>query len=258
MSESKTLINAVDRALRILDLFSDSRTELKLTEISLEMKLHKSTVHGLLRTLVHHGYIAQNGETGKYRLGLRFLEKGDRVLHSLDFRQIANRYLQNIASRYGESTHLVVLEGGEAIYIDKVEGHSAIGMYSRVGKRAPIYCTAVGKVLVCEKSEWELKEIVNQEQYIVLTEKTIKNSEELLADIAQVRKRGYALDNEELEIGLRCIAVPVRNNKGNIIAAISVAGPITRLHEQVIPEIAVYLKETSLKVSTELGYRGRI
>ncbi|MDQ0338279.1 DNA-binding IclR family transcriptional regulator [Caldalkalibacillus uzonensis] len=255
MKETKGLINAVDRALRILDLFTDQQPELKLTEISKTLNLHKSTVHGLLRTLAYHGYISQNPETGKYRLGLKFLEKSDRVLHALDLRKIANPHLQKIANKYGESTHLVILEGGEAIYIDKIEGHLAIGMYSRISKRAPIYCTAVGKVLVSEKPEWELKEIAQNQNYIMHTKNTIKNADELLEEIRRVRELGYGMDDEELEIGLRCIAVPVRNNTGSIVAAISISGPTMRLSNKVLPEVVDSMKKAAAQISSELGYQ---
>lgn len=255
MSERKTLINAVDRALRILDLFSEQQTELKLTEISQQMKLHKSTVHGLLRTLAHHGYITQNEENGKYKLGLKFIEKGEFVLSSLDLRRIVHGQLRKLAAKFGETAHLVILEGGEAIYIDKVEGDSAIGMYSHVGKRAPIYCTAVGKVLVSEQTEQELQQIARQQNYVPRTQNTIRNAEDLVAEIQHVRQQGYAVDDEELEIGLRCIAVPIRDNRGMIIAAISISGPVTRLSNKKLPEITENLKDAAYRISRQLGYK---
>lgn len=255
MSERKTLINAVDRALRILDLFSEQHKELKLTEISQQMKLHKSTVHGLLRTLAHHGYITQNEENGKYKLGLKFIEKSELVLSSLDLRRIVHGQLQKLAAKFGETAHLVILEGGEAIYIDKVEGDSAIGMYSRLGKRAPIYCTAVGKVLVSEKTEPELQQMAQQQNFVPRTPNTISSAEELIAEIAHVRRQGYALDDEELEIGLRCIAVPIRDNRGEIIAAVSISGPVTRLSDQKLPKMIENLKDAAYRISGQLGYK---
>ena len=125
-TNENNLINSVDRALKILDLFSERDTELKLTEIGQQLNLHKSTVHGLLRTLSHHGYISQNPENGKYRLGMKLVERSNIALQAMDIRRVANPYLREIAHELGDTTHLVILEGDEAVYIDKVEGEKSI------------------------------------------------------------------------------------------------------------------------------------
>lgn len=245
----------MDRALRILDLFTEQKPEWRLTEISKELNLHKSTVHGLLSTLYYHGYVAQDLESKKYKLGLRFLEKGTLVQNGLDLRRIAKPYLQELVTKYGETVHLAVLEKDRAIYIDKIEGHSAIRMYSRVGKTAPLYCTAVGKVLVAGKRENELNEIAQTQSYKIFTENTISSSEEFIAEVQQVESLGYALDDEELELGLRCIAVPIYNNRKKIVAAISISGPTLRISKDRLEEIIHDLKVQASNISQSLGYR---
>ncbi|GAB7386626.1 DNA-binding transcriptional repressor XynR [Bacillaceae bacterium] len=256
-TKSKTrlnLINSVDRALRIIDLFDEHRPELKLTEISQALQLNKSTVHGLLRTLAHHGYITQNADNGRYRLGYKFLERGQIFLQSIDLRELVHPYLVKIADEYGESSHLAILDGDEAVYVDKAEGKQAIRMYSRVGKRAPIHCTALGKVLAAWQSPERLEQLADRQAYTPYTPNTITNKEEFLRELQKVRENGYALDNEEMELGLRGIAVPIFNHLNQVVAAVSVAGPVSRLDKERSIEIAKELKEKARKISQSISY----
>lgn len=252
MGDGKYLVNAVDRALRILDLFTEDQPELKLTEISQAMGLHKSTVHGLLRTLAHHGYITQNAENGKYRLGLKLVERGNLVMSLLDVRKVAHKVLRQLADQFEESTHLVILDGIEGVYIDKVEGKKAISMYSRIGKRVPVYCTAVGKVLISERED--IPQLIARLSLRPFTPNTITDPERLLQELEQVRKQGYALDNEEFERGMRCVAVPIRDMSGSIVAAMSVSGPVFRMDWKKIQAIVTALKAGAEEISREMGY----
>lgn len=252
MGDGKYLVNAVDRALRILDLFTEDQPELKLTEISQAMGLHKSTVHGLLRTLAHHGYISQNVENGKYRLGLKLVERGNLVMSTLDVRKVANKVLRQLADQFEESTHLVILDGIEGVYIDKVEGKKAISMYSRIGKRVPVYCTAVGKVLISERED--IPQLIARLSLRPFTPNTITDPERLLQELEQVRKQGYALDNEEFERGMRCVAVPIRDMSGSIVAAMSVSGPVFRMDWKKMKGIVAALKAGAEEISREMGY----
>ncbi|QKS72728.1 IclR family transcriptional regulator [Paenalkalicoccus suaedae] len=254
MPQPKKLINSLHRAMTIVDLFTEKQPAWKLSEISRELELNKSTVHGLLKTLMHHGYIAQDPESEKYKLGLRFAEKGHLVMAGLDVRRVATPFLQEITDKYGDATHLAVLDGGEAVYIEKIEGRSAIGMYSRVGKRAPLYCTAVGKVLASGESERVIQELATHQTYTTHTEHTIKNIEEFITSIHHVAKQGYALDDEELELGLRCMAVPIYDRDKRILAAMSISGPIARITKADLPTIISDLKAQAQKISVQLGY----
>jgi len=173
------IIQAVDRALRILDLFDEHRTELKITEISRRTGLHKSTVHSLLKTLQAHGYIDQNADSGKYRLGLKLVERGNLVLHSLDVRTVARGHLLDLSRKTGLTVHLVILDGKEGVYIDKVEGTSGIVMYSRIGRRVPIHSSAVGKVLVAFQSEEVIRNILDGYEFVPHTPNTITDERTL-------------------------------------------------------------------------------
>ncbi|WP_088105891.1 IclR family transcriptional regulator [Halalkalibacter urbisdiaboli] len=248
------IIQAVERALKILDLFDEFETELKITDISERMALHKSTVHSLLKTLQKHRYIEQNPENGKYRLGLKLFERGNFVIQSMDLRTIAKDYLQKLSKVSGKTVHLVVLDGKEGIYIDKVESASATILYSRIGRRIPIHSSGVGKALVAFRSDEEIEQILNHYQFNQHTPNTITDKKRFLEEIEEIRKRGYAVDNEENEPGVFCVAYPVRNHNGDIVAAISMSTTVNRAKEEGVEETVKMLIDTCHEISYKLGY----
>jgi IclR family transcriptional regulator, KDG regulon repressor len=248
------IIQSVDRALRILDLFDEYETELKITDISSRMNLHKSTVHSLLKTLQIHNYIDQNPENGKYRLGMKLFERGNFVISSLDIRSIAKTYLLELSMKTGNTVHIVILDGKEGVYIDKVEGPAATVLYSRIGRRVPVHCSAVGKVLVAFKTKKELKDILNSYVYKQHTSKTIINEADFLSELERVSECGYAMDNEENEPGVACVAVPIYNHSGGVVAAMSMSQPVTRLNKEHMDETIAILKQAADKISARLGY----
>lgn len=248
------MIQAVERALLILDLFDEYDTELKITEISDRMVLHKSTVHSLLKTLQAHRYIEQNPENGKYRLGMKLLERGTIVMHNLDIRNVARKHLIQLSNSSGQTTNLVILDGKEGVYIDKVEGPRAIIRYSRIGKRIPIHCSAVGKVLVAFKEPKELKQLLKGYVYRQHTSQTIMSESYFLQELEKVRRQGYSVDNEENEPGVRCIAVPVRDHSGQVIAAISMSTLIARVNDAELLEHVKSLQQAAEEISDEMGF----
>lgn len=248
------IIQALDRAFRILDQFDDDVVELRLTEISERVQLHKSTVHSLLKTMQLHGYVRQNEENGKYRLGMKFLEKGQLVAQTLDVRTIARPYIARLSQETGQTVHLVLMEDGEGVYIDKVEGKKAVIRYSRIGKRAPLHSSASGKVLIAFKPVLELREILRGYEYERRTERTIVDENALLAELERVRERGYAIDNEENERGVCCYAVPLRNHTGEVIAAVSISMLSSLVTEEQVSDYIAKLHEVSANISEQLGY----
>jgi IclR family transcriptional regulator, KDG regulon repressor len=248
------IIQSVDRALHILDLFDESNTELKITEISQRLDLNKSTVHSLLKTLQKHNYIDQDMGSGKYKLGLKLFERGNLIVNSLDVRAIAKQHLHELSTSTGDTLHLVILDGKEGLYIDKVEGTSANVVYSRIGRRIPIHCSAVGKALVAFKEAFAIKKLLEGYVYKIQTDKTITNEKEFLKELSLVRERGYAIDHEENEPGICCVAVPVRNNFGEVIAAISLSMPTPKMTEQHLSITVPRLLEVSDKVSKQFGF----
>ncbi len=248
------IIQSVDRALKILDLFDEHNTELKITEISEKMMLHKSTVHSLLKTLQKHHYIEQIDESGKYKLGMKLFERGNFVIHSIDIRALAKEYLYSLSQKTDLTVHLVILDGKEGVYIDKVESSSATILYSRIGRRVPIHSSGVGKALVAFKSTEELERLLNDYDFIKRTDNTITNREDFLRELEAIRSRGYAIDNQENEPGVYCIALPIRNYTGNVVASISISSPIMRVNEEKMQKNIELLKHASNELSEKLGY----
>nr|WP_295970824.1 IclR family transcriptional regulator [uncultured Bacillus sp.] len=249
------IIQSVERALLILDLFDEYEIELKITEISERMQLHKSTVHSLLKTLQEHHYIAQNPENGKYKLGLKLVERGNLVVNTLDIRQVAKGYLHDLSRKTGQTTHLGILDGQEGVYIEKVEGEKAVIRYSRIGKRIPLHSTAIGKVLLAFQDPKEIQRILTGYVYTIQTEHSIKSEAELLEELERVNQQGYAVDNLENEQSVRCIAVPIRNYDNQILAAISISTLISEVNDEKLNEYINLLKKAGLELSKKFGYR---
>jgi IclR family KDG regulon transcriptional repressor len=251
------IIQSVDRALQILDLFDEYNTELKITEISSRLNLHKSTTHSLLKTLQYHNYIKQNSQNGKYSPGLKLFERGSFAISSLDIREISKRYLIELSVETGQTVNLVILDGKEGVYIDKIEGQSTTVLYSRVGGRVPIHTSAVGKVLVGFKTDDEIEKILYGYEFKKQTNHTILNKAEYLSELKRVRSQGYAVDNEENEPGICCIAVPIRNHTKGVAAAISLSATVTRIKDDkdFFEEVVEKLKLRSGEISNQLGYQ---
>ncbi|EMF5210866.1 TPA: DNA-binding transcriptional repressor XynR [Enterobacter roggenkampii] len=248
------IIQSVERALQILDLFNEQATELKITDISKLMGLSKSTLHSLLKTLQLHGYIDQNPENGKYRLGMKLVERGHFVVGSIDIRQKAKGWLTELSQRTGQTTHLGILDGREGVYIEKIEGKLAAIAYSRIGRRLPVHATAIGKVLIAWLGETELNALLEGYQYTTFTPATLSSREALISALAQTREQGYALDSEENEQGVRCVAVPVWNHESRVIAALSLSTLTSRVDDAELANFREQLQQAGLALSRALGY----
>ncbi|MFS0724109.1 IclR family transcriptional regulator [Paenibacillus sp. 1P07SE] len=249
------IIQALDRALRILDLFDEQTRELKITEISARMQLHKSTVHSLLRTLQMHGYIAQDEQSGKYRLGMTLVEKGQQMLQGMDLRDLARPHLQALAQAKGQTTHLVILDGSEGVYIDKVEGAKAAIRYSRIGRRVPLHSSAVGKVLAAYQGEAQLQRLLQSYSYMTRTERTISSEAQFRRELEAVRSEGIGYDREENEPGVRCAAAPIFNHAGGVAAAMSISTMVAHVDDAELAELVGLLRQEAAAISRKLGYR---
>lgn len=243
------IIQSVERALKILDLFDEFEPELKITEISDKMELNKSTVHSLLKTLEKHKYIDQNPENGKYKLGLKLIERGNCVVSTIDIRQVARTYLLDLAKRTGQTVHLGILNGKEGVYIDKIEGESAIIRFSKIGKGFPLHATAIGKVLLAFQEPKETNLLLSNYNFTEQTEYSITNQGEFLAQIEKVHQQGYAIDNQENELGVRCIAAPLLNFENKVLAGISISTLISQVNDEKLGKYIKLLKQTSLEIS---------
>ena len=227
-----------------------------LVELSNRLELHKSTVHRILSSLQMMGYVRQEEDTGKYRLSLKWMEISNRITEKLDIVSIARPYLRKLSEISGETVHLVEVEGNEAIYIDKVEsGSNSIRMVSRVGSRIPLYCSGVGKAMLAERSDEEIEEIWNSSDIRAMTPKTILSLDEFLETIREIRKFGYALDNEENEMGVRCIAASILDHEGKARNAFSISAPVGRMTDEKLKMLAEYVLESKRNISGEFGFR---
>jgi IclR family KDG regulon transcriptional repressor len=252
MSKKYNLIQSVGRAFAILEQFSQDERELGVTVIAQRVGLHKSTCFGLLYTLQEMGYIQQNPETGRYSLGLKIFELGQAYLEGQDLRQLANPYLRRLVEQTQETVHLVVLEGHRAVYIDKVEGTHAMTISSRIGQRAKMHCTGVGKALLAHMYENDISFVLSHELE-KFTDNTIIDPENLREHLSGIRRAGYAIDDEEIEIGLRCVAAPIFNSHNQAFAAISMSGPSGRITRERLGELSKLVCGTAREISRQLG-----
>ncbi|MFW6381612.1 MAG: IclR family transcriptional regulator [Bacillota bacterium] len=249
----KKIIKSIDRALQVLEVFRLDKPEWGVTEISEELNLYKSNVHNILSTLVHRGFVEKNPLTDKYRLSIKMYELGSIVLENLDLRKTALPYIEKISNKFNETVHLGVLDKNEVISIEQKETAQSLKPTVFIGKRAPLYCTAVGKAILAYFSPEKLEEFFNNTELKPYTENTITDPNKLKQELKEIRKQGYAVDRNEHEVGINCIAAPIRDYTGKVIASMSVSGPASRLKEKKVPEIAEEVKQATRQISRELG-----
>jgi len=251
-------IKVLDKSLSVLELLLQKDSAMNMTEFSEKLGLYPSTIHRILDTLKHWGYVEQDPHTQKYQLGLKALELGMAKLHQMDLVREATPYLKELVNQCNETVHLGALNEGEVLYLAKEESSQTIRMISYVGKRAPLHCTALGKVLLAYLSAEERKKILGKEVLPRLTENTITDKGELEKELGKVREQGFALDREENEKDVRCVAAPIRNYQGEVIAALSISSPIFRIDKNAQNDLKEALVETSKKISKRLGYNGKL
>ncbi|CAH0344345.1 IclR family transcriptional regulator [Bacillus sp. CECT 9360] len=256
--ERENMVKSVSRALDIITLVSSKKGGLGVTEIANQIDINKSSVYRILTTLVQYGYVEQDMETGRYKLGYKFLEVSSKLLDSIDLRSEAKPFLQELENFTNEVIHLVVYDQGEVVYIEKLEGNETLRMHSKVGKRAPMHCTSVGKAILAHLPSSVVLDILERKGLPVHTDKTITDKDEFIQELNQVKQRGYALDLEENETGITCIAVPIFDHLGKAIAAVSISGPTIRMTEERLNELQTQMQRIGKQISTRLGYESKI
>jgi len=251
------IINSVDRALQILQLFSLQKPEWGVSEISRELNLYKSCIHNTLYTLLHKGFVNQNTNNGKYRLSIKFFELGSIVLENIDLRKIAHPYLEKLSREFNETVHLGILSDGEVLSIEREKSNQSLQHQIYIGKRAPLHCTGVGKSLLAFFDTEKIERIIQEKELKKYTENTITDINQLKIELQQIRKQGYAVDNMEHEPGVRCIAAPIRDYHGKVIASFSLSGPAFRISKEKIPLIKEKVIECCRLISQAMGYHCR-
>lgn len=257
--KTEYVVHAVDRALDILESFGYSKEELGVTELSNKLKLPKNNVFRLLATLECRGYIEQDRRSGNYRLGIKTFEVGNVFLHHLGLRRQARPVLEDLVAKCNETAYLAVLDGPEVVYILMQETAHTVRVASRMGHRLPAYCTAGGKVQLAHESQERLGEIFRDRPLRPWTEKTLTDMRALYAHLRQVAKQGYAIDDEELEPGVRCVAAPVRDYSRRLVAGVGLAGPVSRLSmERIESELVPLVVEAGVRLSQRLGFEAAL
>ncbi len=248
-------VKSLVKALNILEVFAEEEPPYTLTQLSRRLHLHVSTVHRLLVNLVRHGFVEVDPRTSGYQLSFRVLRMGLRVLDRLDFRHTALPLLRELNRQTKETVHLAILQGTQAISIEKFDSPLPVGLDARLGGVMPLYCTGVGKTLLAYQGEEFLEKLAQSAGFARLTSRTLTGLLQIRKELEQIREQGYALDQEESVEGLRCVAGPVFDHAGQIVAAFSVAGPATRLTPIRISEISQLVRETGRQISYRLGFR---
>jgi DNA-binding IclR family transcriptional regulator len=247
-------VRSVERALRILECFDDRHPEMGVSEIANAVGLHKATTHRIAATLVHYGYLEQSPDDQKYRLGLQLPHLGFQVVQRMNLRREALPQMKLVAQRLDETCDLCVFDRGEVFYVEVVRGKHALTIAASVGQRLPAHCTASGKLFLASLPVLELEGFLSR-PLASFTQKTMTSREALLRELAITRRRGYGMDDEEMEAGVRAVSALIRNREGIGVAALSVPGPTGRLTMERVPEIAATLCKAADAVSRELGWR---
>lgn len=247
---------AVERTLLILEAAAQREGGLSNAEFSRKLKIPKSSASYILRTLEQHGYLRRDGDGGRYRLGMKVLNLSRAALGEVDVREVALPVMRHLVERIHITTHLAILDHGEAVYVEKVEAPGFIKMNTWIGRRMEVHSTAVGKALLAYLEPKARDAILHKRGLKKLTPHTITTVPRLLHELERVRQMGYCVDDEENSLGARCVGAPVFNGEGDVEAAIASTGTINDVPRDAVPHIADMVKEAARRISHHLGYRG--
>ncbi|GAB4407633.1 MAG: IclR family transcriptional regulator [Anaerolineales bacterium] len=248
-------VRVMERAMQILDCFDDEHPERGVSEIAELVGLHKATTHRIIVSLMNGGFLEKAPGGERYRLGLRLAELGMAAIRTLDFRREAIPHMKALVDRFEETCDLSVFDRGEVFYVEVIQGKHTLTIAARVGQRLPAHCTASGKTFLAFMPEAEARAIL-KEPLTRYTDWTITSAEEVLAQLPEVRARGYGYDDQEFELGIRAVAAPIRNREGRVIAVISMPGPTSRMTPERVSQIAQGLVATTRAISLRLGWQG--
>jgi DNA-binding IclR family transcriptional regulator len=243
-------VRAVERALQLVEIVAKSRMPLSITDLSKTLALAPSTIHRLLQTLVAQGYVIQYAQTKRYGVGRTISEIGRALLLRHDLASRSTPHLEALVAATGETANLASLYGTSAIYLNQVESPSMVRIRHALGSAAPLHASAMGKVFLADFSPAMLTDALEHSNLEHFTARTITNRAKLERELLQTRKRGYAIDNEELEPGVRCIAAAVRGSSGLVISAIGISGPASRISEPRFAELATLVLEAAAQLSS--------
>jgi DNA-binding IclR family transcriptional regulator len=247
-------VQVLDRAINIIEFIGQQSTgEAGLRELSAAMKLHKTTTHRIAHVLESRGLLRRGLDSNRYRLGLHLYDLGCQALDHVNIREEARPLMRRVALEVGETVHLAVLDRAEVLYIDRVEAQRSLTMGSKLGARNPVYCTALGKALLAYSPDAEVEQILSACRMEARTRNTFTSPLALKRELERIRDRGYAIDDEEIEDGIRCVAAPILNPANRAIAAISVSGPSSRITPNRFEFIGTTVLQAAQDLSAHMG-----
>jgi len=247
-------IEALERGLRVLEAFSPDAPSLSMTEIAEQTGLNKSTAFRVMHTLDRLGYLKRDPDTKRYRPGLKVLRLGFSVLNSLEMVQIAQPYLKALSAQSGKTTNMTVRDRAEIVYVARIKVQQILAVDLQLGSRLPVYCTSMGKAQLIDLSSDDLLQLLGPGPYPVMGPNTITTLERLVDELDQVRSQGYAINDEELAVGLRSVGAPLLGQGRQVIAAINISIPSARASRQEMEEtLAPMVVEAADEISSLLG-----
>ena len=252
--KDRYLINSILRSSNILRFLAEVKAHIKISELAHELRLDRSTTYRILLSLEKCGLVEKDKETGEYSLGLFAFEIGNAYLNRIDLPKVSKPIMTDLALTVQETVHLAVLSGTEIVYVDKVDSPRPLGIMSKIGQRAPLHCTALGKVLLAFQHEDELKRIIHQLKLVPLTSNTIIAKKRLMEELRAIKRQGYALDNREIEEDVECIGAPILDHRGNVIAALSISGPQRKINTPQEKQFVSSVMKAAGLISSKLGY----
>ncbi len=246
---------SIGKAFQIMEALALARGPMRLQDISQKININTSTVLRFLKTLMDQDYVGQNHQTSQYYLTMKLCWLGEEIKARFRFRDVVRPYLESMAEDWKESTFLAVEQNGDVVYLDAVDGPDhVLRTLQRIGKMAPLNSTAVGKCILSGYDEKSLDNLIASKGLVALTHRTIVTKSSLIAELERVKNEGCAIDDEECELGMRCVAAPLLDYSGRIIAAISTSGPVNRMDMEKITRIKISIKTIAHRISVDLGY----
>ncbi|MGE4277248.1 MAG: IclR family transcriptional regulator [Lawsonibacter sp.] len=254
-SAENSSVRVVDRTLNIIEALAGAPRGMPLNALSESVGLHKATVYRLLQSLVGRHYVIKDEESGKYRLTMRLFDLGSQILGGFNLLGVARPFLEKISDETHEVVHLAARDNTEIVYLYKEDPNSnVVQMESRVGARNPLYCTGLGKSILAALSDTELETVWKNSSVTARTPRTILSLEDMRKDLAEARRLGYAIDDEEGEVGVRCVAAPIRDSYGTPFAAISIAAATQRMPAETIRHYGQIVISATDSISQLFGY----
>jgi DNA-binding IclR family transcriptional regulator len=247
-------VKSAQRALMVLELLTRSEWPLSFAEIGAELEYPRSSLFGLLKTLQDRHWVALDEQTRRYSLGIRTMEAGNAYLRSIDLVQLAQPQMVQVRDGIEETVQLSVLDGRFNVYLGKVEGKQSLRLASEIGRRLEAHTTALGKMMLAGLSDDELNRLFAGIELEAFTPYTITDFDQLKLELIRIRQRGYATDDEEHTRGVRCVALPIRNDRGQMVAGLSVSFPTVRYTDERAHIARELLSEAVTAISRELGY----